>query len=571
VIVSYAPALIVLAPLVGALLTVALALNHARRARAIVLTATLVSLAAGADALWLCSGGAVLTYPFGGWAAPYGIVYRIDTLAALMTVLIGGIGTAIFVYAGSSVTAELPGNESSFLATASLLITALQGMVVTGDLFNLYVFLEIGSIAAYTLIASGGGLASLASFRYLLVGTIGASFYLLGVGYVFAMTGTLNMTDMAVLLPALGVPAPLLLAAAFVITGFALKMPLFPMHGWLPDAYTYAPSAATSLIAALMGKVSAFALLRVVYDVFWPALAPLDLPIAPLLGWLASAGIIAGSLMALAQTDLKRLLAYSSISQLGYVALGLALANRYALIGAVLHIIGHAVTKGCLFLVAGAVSYREGVRSEPGLHRLGRKMPASMAAFVIAALSMIGVPPTIGFFSKWYLLLGAIEGGRIGFVAVLLLSTLLNVWYFFRLIETIYFAEPEHAAHEEPRLEVELPRAMLVPITAMAAAILVLGLLSGPLVRHVVSDAVDPFPRRMAPPIEQLARISHQPPAASADRSASQGRAPSGLLDILLSMPASASVRAALIYCPLRALATESGEKCGLAVHEGER
>lgn len=501
---SYAPALIVLAPLVGALLTVALALNHARRARAIVLLSVLASLAAGADALRLCSGGETLTYPFGGWAAPYGIVYRIDMLAALMTVLIGSVGVAVFTYAGRSTEAELPGNEGAFFATGALLIAALQGMVVTGDLFNLYVFLEIGSIAAYSLIAAGGGAASLASFRYLLVGTVGASFYLLGVGYVFAMTGTLNMTDMAALLPALGSPVPLLLATAFVITGFALKMPLFPMHGWLPDAYTYAPSAASALIAALMGKVSAFALLRVVYDVFWPALAPLELPIAPVLGWLASAAILAGSVMALAQTDLKRLLAYSSVGQLGYVALGLALANRHALIGAVLHIIGHAVTKGCLFLIAGAVSYREGVRSEPALRRMARKMPASMGAFVVAALSMIGVPPTIGFFSKWYLVLGAIEAEHIAFVAVLLLSTLLNVWYFFRLIEGIYFAEAGHEAHDGAPRRAELPQTMLAPILGMAAATVVLGVLSGPLVRHVVGDAIEALPRR-APQMEQAA------------------------------------------------------------------
>ena len=198
----------------------------------------------------------ILQYDFGGWMPPYGIVYRIDGLSAVMAVLI-----AFVAVCGPRSTpvracgAELPEEQPTFLATASLLVAALLGMVVTGDLFNLYVFLEIASITAYTLIAAGGGAAALASFRYLLIGTIGASFYLLGLAYLFAMTGTLNMADMATRLPALGDPAALRVALAFIVTGLAMKMALFPMHGWLPDAYTYAPSAATALIAAVMTKV----------------------------------------------------------------------------------------------------------------------------------------------------------------------------------------------------------------------------------------------------------------------------------------------------------------------------
>ncbi len=500
---SIAPLLIVLPPLLGALFVVIFALHAPRRARAIVLLAAGLSLVAAVDALWRCAHGVILQYDFGGWMPPYGIVYRIDGLSAVMAVLIAFVAVSVLLYAGPSVRAELPEEQPTFLATASLLVAALLGMVVTGDLFNLYVFLEIASITAYTLIAAGGGAAALASFRYLLIGTIGASFYLLGLAYLFAMTGTLNMADMATRLPALGDPAALRVALAFIVTGLAMKMALFPMHAWLPDAYTYAPSAATALIAAVMTKVGAYALLRVLYGVLWPAVGPLHLPLTPLIGWTACAAIVAGSAMALAQTDLKRLLAYSSVSHVGYLALGLALGNRYGLLGTMLHIVGHGLSKGCLFLIAGAVAYRHGGRALPAWRGLSRSMPFTMGAFAVAALSMIGVPPTIGFFSKLYLILGSLQAGQVGFAVVLVVSSLLNAWYFFRVLEAVYFGAPE--VERKGPAGRELPGAMLAPILGMAAAVLLVGVLTYPLVQHVLDGALNGLPG--APP--QLTELLH--------------------------------------------------------------
>jgi multicomponent Na+:H+ antiporter subunit D len=196
--------------------------------------------------------------------------------------------------------------------------------------------------------------------------------------------------------------------------------------------------------------------------------------------------------MALAQTDLKRLFAYSSVSHLGYIALGLALGNRNGLLGAMLHIVAHVVTKCCLFLIVGGVAYRRGTASLANWRGLKQTMPRSMTAFVIAALSMIGVPPTAGFFSKWYLLLGSLDAGAIGFVLVLLVSTLLNAWYFFRILEQIYLAPPRESESDVPlRGRGELPGAMLVPIGILAAAVLLIGLLTQPLVRHVMSAPVN--------------------------------------------------------------------------------
>ena len=499
---SLIPAAIVLPPLIGALLVVILSLRAPGRARTFVLISSAVSVLAAALALWRCMHGEIIEYAFGNWVAPFGIVYVIDGLSAVMALLIASVSFGVFVYAGPSVTAELPGSEPTFLATASLLVTALLGMVLTGDLFNLYVFLEIASITAYALIATGGGRAALASYRYLLVGTVGASLYLLGLAYLFSMTGTLNMGDMAVRLVEVGDSTALRVGFALIIAGLALKMALFPMHGWLPDAYTYAPSTATALIAAVMTKVSAFALLRVLYGVLWPAASALDLSLTPLLGWTAAAAILGGSVMALAQTDLRRLLAYSSVGHLGYIGLGLALGNENGLLGAMLHILADAVSKGCLFLVAGGVAFRYGAFTVPEWSGLKQAMPVSMAAFVVAALSLIGIPPTVGFFSKWYLILGSIDAGQIGFVVILLLSTLLNVWYFFRVIEVVYFRPP---AAERPRTPgPELPRAMLAPIVGFAAAIILIGVLSTTLVRNALAGAIAALPGRAPTIVTQV-------------------------------------------------------------------
>lgn len=521
---SAAPLAIVLSPLLASVLVVLIGLKSVRLTRRLVQAASGISLATSAWVLSRCAAGEVLQYAFGGWAAPYGIVYRVDGLSALMALLISAIAVAVLSFAGRSLETEVPGEETTFLATASLLIAALLGMVVTGDLFNLYVFLEISSIAAYTLIASGGGAASLASFRYLLVGTVGASFYLLGLAFLFSMTGTLNMVDMAERLPAVGDSVALRVAVSFLVAGFGLKMALFPMHAWLPDAYTYAPSTASALIAAVMTKVSAFALLRVLYGTLWPALTPLGLPLLPALGWIGAGAVVAGSVMALAQTDLKRLLAYSSIGQLGYIAIGIALGNRNALIGTMLHIVGHAITKGCLFLIVGGVAYRYGARQISSWHGMHRKMPICMAAFVVAAMSMIGVPPTAGFFSKWYLILGAIDADQIGLAVVLVLSSLLSAWYFFRILEVVYF-RPYVAAGDRIPAGPELPRPMLAPIVGLAAMIVLVGAFSQPLVRDVIGEAIDALPGRSQPTLSYAVRgIDATGAAPSAERTWRDGR-----------------------------------------------
>ncbi|MCS7206753.1 MAG: monovalent cation/H+ antiporter subunit D family protein [Dehalococcoidia bacterium] len=432
-----------------------------------------------------------IRYALGGWPPPFGIEYVLDPLAGLLCALIATIGLVVLVYARWSVAREVPEKAPLLYPVALLLLSGLTGIVVTGDLFNLFVFLEIASLSAYALLATGRGLAPLAAFRYLMMGMIAGSFYLLGVGFLYFSTGSLNMADVAERLEPLAGSRAVAAAALLMALGLGLKMALFPLHLWLPDAYTYAPSAVTGLIAPVMTKVAGYALIRLTLDVFGPAYMTERVPLLPVVGWLAAGGILVGSVMAIAQTDFRRMLAYSSVGQVAYVALGLGLGNPMGLVGALLHTLNHAFMKGCLFLVAGGVFYREGVTEVPHYAGLGRTMPWTMAALTVGAVGMIGIPPTAGFFSKWYLVLGALDARNWVFVGVILVSSLLTAVYFFRVLEQVYTAprpaDMPAAPHSDP------PLGMLVPILVLGAGVLVLGLINSLIVTHVLQRVAAPL------------------------------------------------------------------------------
>lgn len=432
-----------------------------------------------------------LRYDLGGWAPPLGIEYVLDPLSAFMAVLITSIGLVVLIYSRRALQDELPERIVPLYAVVLLLLAGLSGIVVTGDLFNLYVFLEIASLSAYALMSLGDERAPVAAFRYLMLGSIGGTFYLLGVGFIYFSTGSLNMADVAERLPPLYGSRSIVAAATFMVIGLGLKMALFPLHLWLPDAYTYAPSSVSALIAPIMTKVAAYGLIRLFLTVFQPAYFRDQLPVTDVVGWLAAAGIIFASVLAIAQTDFRRMLAYSSVSQIAYVALGIGLANPLGLIGALLHILNHAFMKGCLFLVAGCIRFRTGLSDIPSFAGLGKVMPWTMACFTVAALSMVGVPPTAGFFSKWYLILAGIDAGNWIFVAVILASSLLNAVYFFRVLEKVYTALPERS--ENRSACGDPPWDMLGPTLFLAAGILILGLINAVVVSEVLDLIVAPL------------------------------------------------------------------------------
>lgn len=436
-------------------------------------------------------------YYLGGWHPPWGIEYVVDHLNAFVLAIISFTSFFVAIYSKKSVEQELPDKIVFFYAVYLLLVTGLLGIIATGDMFNLYVFLEIASLAAYALIAIGEDGAPLASFRYVIMGTIGACFYLLGVGYLYIVTGSLNMADLSELLPKLYHSKVVLVAFTFFMVGIALKMALFPLHTWLLDAYTYAPSTVSALIAPTMTKVGAYVMIRVMFTVFKPDFSISLFPITSILGWLAVAAILFGSIMALAQSDLKRMLCFVIVAEIGYIAIGVGIANRMALIGAILHIVNDVFMMACLFLVVGAIVYKTGTRNIYQLRYLHRKLPLTMAIFVIGALSVVGIPPLCGFFSKWYLILGAFEAGKWVFVAVLLVSSLLNAILFFRVIENIYLEprEPSYAPDgggpEAISID-EAPLSMLIPMFVIGAGIILLGVFSGKIIDVVIQHTIPP-------------------------------------------------------------------------------
>ncbi len=416
--------------------------------------------------------GGNISYWLGGWEPPWGIEYAVDILNAFVMVIVAGVCFSVSIYARKSMGLEVPGKELPLYTLYILLTTGMLGILVTGDIFNLYVFLEISSLAAYALIAIGDRHSLMASFNYMIMGTVSASFILLGIGYLYIVTGSLNMADISTLLPPLYGRPVILVAVAMLVVGLGLKIALFPMHTWLPDAYTHAPSAVTAMLSGTFTKVGIYALIRVMFTVISPYYVIETLPVMSMLSWLAAIGIIAGSVLAIAQYDIKRMLAYSSVSQIGYIVLGISLANNIGMTGGILHILSHSLMKVGLFMVAGAIIYRTGIKNIYQLKGMGKKMPFTMAAFVIGALSMIGIPPTIGFASKFYLALGALEAGMWVFVIVILLSSLLNVVYFWRIFENVYFGVPEH---EDIKRD-EAPLSMLLPIVVFAGLTLLLGI-----------------------------------------------------------------------------------------------
>ncbi|HKK03223.1 MAG TPA: monovalent cation/H+ antiporter subunit D family protein [Gammaproteobacteria bacterium] len=414
----------------------------------------------------------VLSYWMGGWQPPIGIEYRLDPANALVALLVSLLAAVVLPYAGRSLASEVPEEKSPYLYAAVLLFLAGQvGIAVTGDAFNVFVFLEISSLATYTLIGLGRDRRALtASFSYLIMGTVGATFFLIGVGLLYAMTGTLNMADLAARIPEVAETRTVHTAFAFIVVGVCLKLALFPLHLWLPNAYTYAPSAVTALMAATATKVAIYVLIRFIYTVFGPDFAFGDMPTVYLLVPLAVVGLLSTSVVAIGQSNIKRMLAYSSVAQIGYMVLGIGMATTAGLTAALLHVFNHALMKGALFMALGCIALRFGTTQLDGFRGLGRRMPFTMAAFVVGGLSLIGVPLTVGFISKWYLVSAAIELGWWPIVAVIIVGSLLAVIYIWRVVETAYL----QSADDETRCEA--PLSMLVPTWVLIGATIWFGI-----------------------------------------------------------------------------------------------
>ncbi len=470
---SHLPILQVIIPLMAAPIAIIL-----RRPGASWLLASVTTWVAFGISLVLLNqvlNGGPIIYRIGGWAAPCGIEYRLDQIGAFVLVIVSAIGSVVMPYARASVEREIPRDRIYLFYTMYLMcLTGLLGIAITGDVFNLFVFLEISSLSSYVLISLGRDRRALtAAYRYLIMGTIGATFYIIGVGLMYMATGTLNMADLASLMPSVIEQNTIHAALAFLTVGISLKLALFPLHMWLPNAYAYAPSMVTAFLAATATKVAVYMLIRIIFTVFGIDLILEIMPsVQNALMAFALAGIFAASAVAIFQDNVKRLLAYSSVAQIGYMILGISMLSGIGLAGGIIHLFNHALTKLALFLALGCIAYRNGGANLSDLHGMGRRMPWTMGAFVVGGLSLIGIPLTVGFISKWYLVLAAFEKGLWPIAALIVISSLMAVIYVWRIVEVAYFKPAPDGA---PTAQ-EAPLSMLVPLWVTAGACVYFGI-----------------------------------------------------------------------------------------------
>ena len=448
-------------------------------------TATVGSLMSLAIAAALTAGvlaGEEFRYAVGGWAPPYGIELRVDALSALVLLLITGASSLALLAGRSSLVGMIVSARHPLVFAAWLLVVAgLAGIAVSAAAFNFFVFMEISSLASYVIVAGGPDRRALpAVFKYLMMGTIGATFYLIGVGLIYMMTGTLNLADMELRIHDVADQRPVLVAAGFITVGLALKAAVFPLHVWLPNAYTYAPHAVSVFLAACATKVSLYVLLRFDFFVFQQNLAGHDQQFAAYLMPLAVLAILFGSAVAMYESNVKRIFGYSSVAQIGYILLGASLVSIDGLSASLLHMFNHALAKGALFLAVMALALRHRRLDLRSLAGAARRMPWTMSALVVAGLSLIGVPGTAGFISKWYLVTAALDEGPlgIGLIAVVVAGSLMALVYIWRIVEAAWFTEPE-AGQNSVETAGEAPLTVLATLWLAALANIYFGLVTG--------------------------------------------------------------------------------------------
>lgn len=468
---EHLPALQVILPLMSAPFCILMRNNML--AWAVAAVASAAAFAVAILSWGLVADGATLVYHMGGWEPPYGIALEVDAFSALLTMIISGASLVALLGGVASVRQQLADDKQPlFFAAWLLALAGLLGITVTADAFNIFVFMEISSLASYVIIAAGPHRKALgAVFKYLVMGTIGATFYLIGVGLIYLMTGTLNLDDIALRLNDVSDQRPVLVAAGFITIGLALKAAVFPLHVWMPNAYNYAPHIVSTFIAACATKVSLYVLFRFDFMVFQSNLVGHEFQFSYFLMPLALIGIVFGAVVAALSRDLKRLLAWSSVSQIGYIVLGASMTTEAGVTSAIAHMFNHALAKGGGFLVAMAAALYYTTTRFSNLAGLGKEHPWLAGAFVVIGCSLIGVPGTAGFVSKWLLVNAALELGSLGVViiAVVVLSSLLAVVYVWKVVELFYFESRPEGGSSDVMVVGQMEKAMLMGMLLLVA------------------------------------------------------------------------------------------------------
>ena len=416
-----------------------------------------------------------LSYQLGGWQPPFGIEIRIDYFGYFLMMIVCGISILALIASWKYITREVTGGRiTAYYSLFLLLSGSMLGFVATGDVFNLFVFMEIVAISSYALVAvTGNRNAVRAAFKYLLMGAPSSIMVLLAIALLYSATGSLNMADLMGKIAASGFTQVLVVSYILFVIGFGVKAALFPLHMWLPDAHSIAPSPVSAMLSGLVVEVGAFAVLRITLSVFGIGAENIIGVTVDAMSVAAAAAVLFGGIMAIYQKDLKMMIAYSTISHIGYIFLGLTAFTPEGLAGAMYHMLDHGLAKACIFLCAGCFIYVKGYRRIDQLKGAWKQMPFTCFAFALAAWSVIGLPPSAGFTSKWNLIVGNIEGGRELYVIVLLVGAVLAAVYCFRIIYYMFFQPGEEGAWED---EVkDAPRSMLIPIWILSLGTLAFG------------------------------------------------------------------------------------------------
>jgi multicomponent Na+:H+ antiporter subunit D len=464
--------LFVIIPLVGCFL-VSLAGKRIRWAGDVIANVVTVLLGVMAlAALAALRSHDLLVYKVGGWMPPLGIGLVLDPLSGLMLVIINSVAAMVSVYAISYM--ERYTAKDRFYALFLMMLSGMNGVVVTGDMFNLFVFLEIGSIASYALVAFGTEEEELeASLKYMVMGSVAAALILIGIALLYAYTSTLNMADMARVLAEKHDAKVLGFVAVLFIAGFGLKGALVPFHWWLPDAHPSAPAPISAMLSGLLIKaLGVYALIRVFFSVLGSG------GVAPVFMVLGTLSMLVGVFLAIGQWDFKRLLAYHSISQVGYIMLGVGLGTPLGILGGLFHLFNHSIFKSLLFLNSGAVDYAAGTRDLQQMGGLRQRMPVTASTSLIASMSIAGIPPFNGFWSKLLIVIACIQAGRPGYALAAVIASLMTLASFMKVQKYAFFGDLR-APLKEVR---EVPFSMRLAMVVLAAICVVSGLLLLPAV-----------------------------------------------------------------------------------------
>ena len=482
------PAILFLLPLFAAISMPVVCLKHRHWSKSISLTILAAMVLVSILNLHNVVNHGEVRYAFSGWTAPLGIEWVADGLASVILVLLSVLGLLGVVFTGPTSPKALGGRIVNYYTLILLFFSALTGIVFAADFFNIFVFLEVAAISSYALIGVAGGRALFAAFRYLILGTIGASIYLLGVSYLYAVTGTLNMADMADKLPFLLGSKALVGGLLFIFIGLGIKMALVPFHSWMPEAYAYAPDSVSPIMASLLTKIVLLAWVRIIYWVLNASIAIFDIPILQLVAVLGALAAVIGASLALAQRDIKMMFAYGGVSHIGIILIGIGQGNQTGFVGGIFYLLNDAVMQAALFFLAGVAFCHYGVRTIDDLGRVGKQAPWLTGSLIVVGLGMIGLPPTGGFFGKWNIILGALEADNYVSVAAVLLSTLLTLAYFVKLFEGIF-------RQTSTGLDLqfgEFPLSFKMTLGVTSAAIMLLGLFSSPIVQLLLNHALPP-------------------------------------------------------------------------------